>query len=330
MKKIRQSDVARQAGVSLTAVSRVVNQSGYVAEDVRIRVERAIAELGYVPTAHSFVQRRCVIGLILPYALLNPYFEKLEASLHQACLQMGFDTVFAKSERITNGTLIPLVKKLSALNICGIVIATFMDDHLEQTCRDVLNTCGLPIVFIERTADCYGFNRVIVDNRLGTHVATSHLVEAGHTHLLYINKTSTSEAEEERLRGFMDVIAGTNGRVQGIVHNCIGQSPRDAYIEVNKAFLNDPDITGILAWNDMYALGAMLCVSQQGKKIPDDVEIIGYDDILAPTLEPPLSSVHMPIEEIASVTVEILAKSHNSTRLVATRSVSLEPRLVLR
>ncbi|SBW03010.1 Uncharacterized HTH-type transcriptional regulator YkvZ (fragment) [uncultured Eubacteriales bacterium] len=75
MRRVRQSEIAERAGVSLTTVSRVVNQSGYVAEDVRKRVERAIEETGYVPTQHSFTRCKRLVGVVIPYGVLNPYFK---------------------------------------------------------------------------------------------------------------------------------------------------------------------------------------------------------------------------------------------------------------
>ncbi len=330
MKNVRQSEVAKQAGVSLATVSRVLNQSGYVAEEARIRVEKAIAELGYVPTTHSFCQRQKIIGIILPYGRFNPYFEKLELCLHQACKCIGFGTFFVKEEHITNETLVPLVKELTALQVCGIIIATFNDNNLEPSTRDTLTACNIPVVFIERTAGCYGFNRVCVENKIGTYMAANHLIETGHTQLLYVTKTIKSETEKARLNGFLDAVSEFNGQINGMVRHCNEYSPKAACEEVKNAFLENPSITGIITWNDTYSLGALLYVTQQCKHVPADIEIIGYDDVLASVLEPPISSVHMPIEEMASAAVEILAKNYNSRNPLSIRTVLLEPKLILR
>lgn len=329
MKKIRQSEVAKLSGVSPATVSRVLNNSGYVADEVRARVEEAMKQLEYIPAKHATPKRDPVIGLILPHALLNPYFEKLEYCLHHECIRIGFGTVFAKADRITNEALVPTLKELSGMNICGIVIASFSGNHLEPATRDALNACGIPTVFIERTANCYGFNRVTVDNRLGTSLATEHLVDNGHKKLLYITKSTQSEAEQARLNGFLSVVNQQEGEIQGFVSHCTEHDPKAAYQVTEEAFAKHPDITGIIAWNDMMALGAMLYVMQQGKRIPEDVEIIGHDDILAPSLKPPISSVHMPIEEIAAAAVEILSKNYYNND-IPNRTISLEPRLVLR
>lgn len=329
MKKIRQSEVAKLSGVSPATVSRVLNNSGYVAEDVRARVEEAMRQLEYIPVRHSTPKRDPVIGLILPHALLNPYFEKLEYCLHHECTRMGFDAVFAKADRITNASLVPTLKAVSGMNVCGIIIASFSGNHLESATRDALQACGVPIVFIERTANCHGFHRVTVDNRLGTGLAAEHLIAGGHKKLLYITKATQSEAEQARLNGFLSVIDQTEGQVQGFVSHCIEHDPKAAYHVTQEVFSQHPDITGIVAWNDVMALGAMLYVMQQGKRIPGEVEIIGHDDILAPFLSPPISSVHMPIEEIAAAAVEILSKNYHNNDM-SNRTISLEPRLVLR
>ena len=329
MKKIRQSEVAKLSGVSPATVSRVLNNSGYVAEDVRARVEQAMAQLEYIPSKRTTPKRDPVIALILPHANLNPYFGKLEYCLHHECIRMGFGTVFAKADRITNETLVSTLKDLAGMSICGIVIATFTGNHLEDATRAALNAFGIPIVFIERTANCYGFNRVTVENRLGTSLATEHLVKSGHKKLLYITKTTHSEAEQARLNGFLSVVERQEGAVKGVVAQCTEHNPKAAYQATEEMFVRHPDITGIVAWNDMMALGAMLYVMQQGKRIPQDVAIIGHDDILAPTLNPPISSVHMPIEEVAAAAVEILSKNYHNSDL-SNRTISLEPWLVVR
>lgn len=329
MKKIRQSEVAKLAGASTTAVSRVLNNSGYVAQDVRSRIEQAIQQLGYTPVAHTRSNPKKLIALVLPHGILNPYFEKLEFCLRQACTDAGFGTFFVKADKIDNSAIRSILCELRDTNACGIVIASFVDNILEDSTKEALHNQGVPVVFIERTAACSGFNRVNVDNHQGTFLATSYLINKKRQNLLYISKMTHSEAELARMQGFLDAIESAGDGVHGYVKHCSEHSPSAAWHATEEAFREHPDITGIVNWTDTIALGAMMYVIAQGKRVPEDVEIFGHDDILAPMLVPAISSVHMPLEEIASAAIEILKRAfYNPSTPI--RTVAMELTLTIR
>ncbi|MCI6435787.1 MAG: LacI family transcriptional regulator [Clostridiales bacterium] len=329
MKKIRQSEVAELAGVSIAAVSRVMNNSGYVSQDVRNRIEQAVQQLGYTPVSHSRPNSKKLIALVLPQGILNPYFEKLESCLHRACMDAGFGTIFVKADKINNSTMCSALRELENTNICGIVIASFSDNVLKDSTREELRRQGVPVVFIERTAGCTGFNRVTVDNHQGTLLATSHLIHKGHKELLYVSKTTHSEAEQARLQGFLDAIKLAGCSVQGYVKHCSEHKPSAAWYATEEAFREHPGITGIVNWTDTMALGAMMYVMSQGKRVPQDIEIVGHDDILAPLLVPAISSVHMPLEEIASAAIDILERAFYNPG-TPIRTVAMELTLTIR
>lgn len=331
MKKVRQAEVAELAGVSRATVSRVINKSGYVADDVRLRVEKAIAETGYVPVAHTSIPTKPIIGIIAPHGVLNPYFEKLALCLEQECNRKGYSAIFCNSYTVNNQTLTENAELLTSIGVCGIIIESFSDEHLKPSTRNSLTATGLPVVFIERTGDCYGFNRVLVDNFLGTYSATTYLLQQGHTHLLYITKVKKSEVERSRKNGFEKALEeANNNKISYHIGYCEDFSPESAFNATVEAFSQDPLITGIVAWNDTYAAGALLFAYSRKKNVPEDITIIGHDDVLAPNLVPPLSSVHMPIEEIASSAIEIVSNYCNSDEKPTIRTLSLEPKLIIR
>lgn len=332
MRRVRQSEIAERAGVSLTTVSRVVNQSGYVAEDVRKRVERAIEETGYVPTQHSFTRCKRLVGVVIPYGVLNPYFEKLTQCIHEECERQGYYAIFVNCRMVNNETLAAHAKQLSAIGVCGLIACCFNDEHLDEKTRNVLDKSNVPVVFIERTADCYGFNRILVDNMLGTYMAAKHLLDRGHKHLLYVTKKRPTEVERSRTGGFLKAMGEVpEGSVQYQVMTCPGViSPAAAFTAVKEAYEQDPEISGIMCWNDVYASGALSYTNQHGLNVPTDVEIIGSDDVMAGELSPPLSSVRMPLEEIALSAIEIIDKYQEPSDIPVARTVSLEPQLILR
>ena len=115
MKRIRQTEIAQRAGVSIATVSRVINQSGYVAEDVRKRVEEAIADLGYLPTGRFYAQRKRIVGVIVPNSTVAPYFERLSQCIQRECESMGYAAIFTHDDKLDNESLRNHASMLSRL-----------------------------------------------------------------------------------------------------------------------------------------------------------------------------------------------------------------------
>jgi LacI family transcriptional regulator len=332
VKEVRLTDLAKMAGVSLTTVSRVVNQSGYVAEDVRRRVEQAIEQTGYVHTARkASVRRDKLIGIITLNSPLNPYFAQMVYALQRQAENSGYYGLQVTAAKLDNETLASHAERLASIGVCGVIVCSFNDKSLDNAARAVLHCCGIPVVFLERTSGCFGFNRVLVDNELGTYSATQYLLRRGHTHLAYISLEKQTEVELSRSNGFLKAIENDgNSEVRHQTVQCKDATPKAAVEAMKAAYQKDPVLTGVVAWNDVYAAGVLHYFEQIGKRVPDDAEIVGHDNILAQHLSPPISSVEMPINEIAAAAVEIIDKCQNASASPSPRTITLEPKLVIR
>ena len=330
MRGINQKQIAEQAGVSVTTVSRVINRSGYVKEDVRKKVEEIISKTGYIQVEHSFTQKRRMIGIISTCMELNPYFSRFSLCIQKECEKENYQAVFLQASHITNQVLKDYTKQLAFMGACGIVVCGFEEQSLASDTRRELSECRLPIVFIERTADCYGFDRVLVDSEMGTQMAAKYLLEKGRRHLLYISQSGKTKVENARLEGLHRAVRGWKQESWCQEKFCSSFSPKEASDMVRRALEEDKDITGILAWNDIYAIGAVMAVLEKGRRVPEEIEIIGYDDILAGNLSPALSSVKMPIEEMAASALEIIIMKNTKRQKMVARTVTLEPKLVIR
>lgn len=332
MARVRLAELAKIADVSLATVSRVLNQSGYVAEDVRSRVERAVQETGYVHPAHK--RPLCtskLIGLVTMNGIFNPYFERMTQSLSEKAEQQGYYCIQVSSAEIDNDALALHAERLISLGVCGIVVCSFDEEHLGDNARTALGRSDVPVVFLERSGGCYGFNRVLIDNELGVYSATRHLIEQGHKNLLYISWYRLSAVERSRVKGFTRAIAeASEGSIAYQVQTCTSPTHSAAMQAMQTAFEKDSKITGVVTWNDIFAVGALHHLNKIGLNVPSDVELIGHDNVLAPTLNPPLSSVEMPIDEIAVAAIEIIDKSQNQKTPPFPRTITLEPRLVIR
>ena len=118
-----------------------------------------------------------------------PYFSRFSLCIQKECEKENYQAVFLQASHITNQVLKDYTKPLAFMGACGIVVCGFEEQSLASDTRRELSECRLPIVFIERTADCYGFDRVLVDSEMGTQMAAKYLLEKGHRHLLYISQS---------------------------------------------------------------------------------------------------------------------------------------------
>ena len=331
MKKISQASIAAAVGVSAATVSRVINNSGYVAKDVRALVERAINELGYTAAKKPSHFSQNLLGLILLRTGENFYFDRLSTAINEEAHKAGYKVIAMYAPFLNNATLQGYAESLFNSGICGLMICGFDDDYLNIDLRAFLQSSDIPIVFIERTAGSYGFNQVLIDNSVGTFYAAKHLIDNGHTHLLYIARRKSSTVETSRLEGFRRAIDEANNKaITYIVEYCPDQQIKWGYDAMQNALEKDPDITGVIVWFDGYAAGAMQYIYQIGRKVPNDIEIVGHDDTLAYILSPPISSIHMPFEEMAASAVEIIKLNRVQRSGAITKTISLEPKLVLR
>lgn len=331
MERVKLADIAKLAGVSLTTVSRALNKSGYVAEDVLKRIDLAIEETGYVhPERKNPLFREKLIGVITLHSTLSPYLGLLTQKIRDKAEENGYYVLQVSTPNLDNAALTYHAKRLIAIGVCGLIVCSFNSEHLESEARATLIRSGVPVVFVERAPDCQGFNRVLVDNELGTYSAARYLIKRGHSHLAYISLSKRLDVEFSRTKGYQRAVdEEAKGCITHHLLNCDVISPLAAAQALEEAIAKDPDITGVITWNDVYAAGAVSYFLNAGRRVPGEVEVIGHDNILAPHLNKPLSSVAMPVDEIASAAVEIIYRSQDNKSLLTPRTITLEPQLVI-
>jgi len=327
MSKVRLSDIAKKAGVSVTTVSRSMNGSGYVAEEVQVRINQAAVALGYVHPEHKKkTTRKNTIGVISSFGTLNPFTPALSATLQLRAASMDYYCIQSAPGYLDNEKLAFHAEQLSKLNVCGLLVATFLAETLNEETRTLLHSLDIPIVFLERADGCYGFNRVLVDSVIGTYSATKHLLNNGHRHLAYITHSRITSVESSKTEGFRRAIEESdNPNIKYTITACDDVNPLSAANAMRYALAQDPAISGVVAWNDLLALGAQPIL----QSATDKAEIIGYDNLLAPFLSTPISSVEMPIDEIATSAIEIIDKHVTAKTPPSPRTITLEPKLVL-
>lgn len=331
MKKAKLSDIADRAGVSIATVSRVIHQNGYVAAEKKAAIEEAIRQLEYqLPEKKSVPQKKPLIGSIISYEKTNYFHSQMMFSLASAAQQKEMGLLPLVLEQKDKKHFLKDLNWLVEEGVSGIVIVSVENITNDEESRTALRECGVPIVIVER-GSCYGFNRVLVDTSAGIYLATSHLLELGHKKLLYLGNELTNDVAYDRILGFQRAIQDhhLDPREQTTVI-LSGDSEQVGYEGIQKGLKLNPDITGIVTWSDAYAAGAFQYFREIGKSVPKDFSVIGYDDIFASLLSPPLTSVNNPIEEMAAAAIDMITQSAGPGADSSAKTVMFNPRLVLR
>ena len=329
MRKARPTiyDVARLAGVSTATVSRALNGTGQIAPATRAMIDDAVAQLGYHPNtaARSLVTRSTqTIALLLP-DITNPFYAALVSGIQERALETGHTMLLCTTEgdpeREEQYLSLLRAKQVDGVLVDGLVLPP---DRITRFVRE-----GLPIVCLDRDIDSTLVPLVQVDNRLGARLATEHLLELGHERIGHIAGTPDLGISDERIEGYRDAL-----RAAGIAVDpeliAVGSFTEEGGYEAARVLSDKWDLTALFAANDLSAIGALSALVQSGRRVPEEVSVVGFDDLrLSRFTNPPLTTVHQPAGEIARHAAELLLELA-SGRPVERMRYFLEPGLVVR
>jgi DNA-binding LacI/PurR family transcriptional regulator len=327
-------EVARRAGVSVGTVSNVLNRPEIVAPATRQRVLDAIAELGFIrnESARALrMGRSRTIGLVV-LDVANPFFTDLArgaeavADAYDAVLTLCNSAGDATRER-------RFLDHLEELRVRGIMItpAGGHDGRLEQ-----IAARGIPVVLVDRRADRPNCCWVAVDDVLGGRLAATHLLGQGHRRIAYVGGPMTIEQVSDRYAGSSAAVADANATGDGASITPI-ELPSLTVAAGRRAGRQLAELpaaerpTAVFCANDLLALGVLQEAIRQGRRIPQDLAIVGYDDIeFAGAAAIPLSSVRQPREQLGRTAAELLFEEINDGDRHRHRHVVFEPELVTR
>ena len=301
-------DIAKQAGVSRSTVSRVVNDNPNVNENVRKHVQEVIQSTGYHPHAAArslAAQRSWMIGLVLPRSVSNffidPYFPRLTQGIAQACNQNNYTLgLFLLETKDDEERILPRISRKGLLD--GILLQTApMGDKL----IDNLVKSDFPVVMAGRPFNTTDISYIDVDNINAAHQAVRHLVRLGYTRIGTITGLMNSTVGIDRNDGYKKAIREKGWEVDEHLIAEGDFSEESGYYALKQLLPADPD--AIFAASDTMAIGAMRAVREAGLRIPDDIAIVGFDDLpIASQTEIKLTTVRQPIVQFGVRAVETL------------------------
>lgn len=335
-KRPRIADVAREAGVSKTAVSFAFNSPDRLSPDTATRIREVADSLGYRPhpVARMLTQRRTMsLGVLTPQTLSvifsNPFFGAFNEGVASAAEESGYGLHFISP---VDGSL---ARAVGRATVDGVVAIGLSVHHPEV---EQIRQAGLPIVLVDSTA-LPELASVDVDDEGGARVAAEHLLDLGHKDFLVIGieppePGSSMEAEgvsSRRLRGYRSALAHAgvdlpdSSVVVGPAHVAGGIAA------LHRAWEDGLRPTAVLSMSDAMAIGAMRAARDQRLIVPDDLSVVGFDDIdLAQYTDPPLTTVHQPIRRKGEEAVRMLLSIIEGREPARSEHRRLETRLVIR
>lgn len=284
--------VAEKAGVSIKTVSRVVNDQGEISEETRQQVAAVIKELGYRPNmlARGLVtQRTYTIGLVIT-DIANPFFAEVARGVQDVARGHEYNVLLCNSDE-DQAEEWRTLHSLAAQGVDGILIfpSYYTGDNLAKFSQHYR-----PLVVMNHLPPTPTIGSVLTDNEQGAVLAVNHLVHQGHRAIAMVAGMESSPKRARRLRGFLQAMA-ENGLTIPEQHISIGLPTLESGYERTLQLLTaDPQITAIVGYNDLVALGAIRACQTLGRRVPQDCAVIGFDDIqLAALITPPLTTVRI-------------------------------------
>jgi DNA-binding LacI/PurR family transcriptional regulator len=326
--KITIYDIAKQAGVSIATVSKVINQGGRISEKTRIKVTKIMDELKYQPSVVASAltgKQTYTLGLLLP-DLANPFFAEIARSVEDRAQEMGFNVVICSTDNNLDKEerYISLLRQKS---VDGIIIATGARN--DALLKDLIRH-NLPVALIARDMPALAVDSVLVDDFLGGYLAASYLIKNGHKHIAVIAEDTGVMSSKERIRGYRHALeeAGIpfNPDLVRISDFSVisGKKSAGELLDGHDAF------TAVFACNDLLAIGTIQAARERKLSIPDDLSVVGFDNtILATIIDPPLTTIAQPIQDMGAQVVDLIIHHIKGTQTRNQRMV-LPPELVIR
>lgn len=322
-------DIAKLAGVSTSTVSHVINKSRYVSEEISERVNNAAKQLNYAPSALARslkMNQTKTIGMLMTTST-NPFFGEVVKGVERSCYQNGYNLILCNtegdSERMKSSIDTLLQKRVDGLILMCTTLAGERIDIFERY-PDV------PVVVMDWGPVLYASDKIQDNSFQGGYLATKYLIEAGHQNIGCITGPLAQYQAKMRYEGYKRALAESRLEINPdwvMEGDFSCEGGRDAFLHM----LDSHSLpTALFACNDMMAMGVVNAAHQHGLSIPQDLSLIGYDDIhIATFMTPPLTTIHQPKYRLGKAAVEALLARLDDKELEP-QVVQLEPVLVTR
>ncbi len=322
-------DIARLAGVSTSTVSHVINKSRFVSDEIAERVNNAAQQLNYAPSALARslkMNRTKTIGMLVTTST-NPFFGEVVKGVERSCYHQGYNLILCNTEG-DNQRMKASINTLLQKRVDGLLL---MCSTLEGERLDVFDRYpDIPIVVMDWGPILFASDKIQDNSLQGGYMAAKHLIECGHKEIGCITGPLIRPQAQMRYEGYKRALAeaGIAINPDWIVESdfeCEG-----GYQAFEKLYQRGKLPSALFVSNDMMAMGVIQAASQRGLRVPDDLSLIGYDDVhIAKFMTPALTTIHQPKYRLGKAAVDTLLYRLENPDTTA-QVVQLEPTLVVR
>lgn len=324
--RVTMAEVAREAGVSKQTVSRVLNNKGEISQATRNQVLAIIERLGYRPSSIArglATNKTMTLGLVVP-DIGNPFFSEItrgaDGAAHAAGYSLLLGNTFEDPEREA-----AVLRTLEEKRVDGIVLCSsrLSDGQLDTFCA------VQPVVLVNRRHIGTNVGSVRVDDATGASVAVRHLIQSGRKVIGFLSGPPTSHSGQQRAQGYAAALDEA-----GLTLDPTLQVDCPPYLQGGRQVALDlliarPDVNALFCYNDLVATGALQACAKLGRRVPEDVAVIGSDDIpLAEMVTPPLTTLHVSQQEMGASAIQLLLNKMNGGD--ECDEIVLHPQLVIR
>jgi len=304
-------DIAEYTKLSITTVSLVLNNKpSRITEETRRAVFDAAAKLNYTPNqmAVGLARKRTrMLGLIIG-DLENYFFASLATAVESACNKRGWQMLLCSTSN-RHSRDIEAIKLLVSRGVDGVLYNMSTDCTVEKAwqSKEIFEQYVLPVVIVDRSFHMEGENAVMIDHEMGGYLATKHLLNHGHRDIFCLTGPKHLSCSQNRLMGYRraleewDIPYNPQYTIRGDYTMQSGISAAETIARLSG--------TAVFAHNDMMAFGLYKAQSKMRKKIPNEISIVGYDDIsFCELLDPPLTTIRQPVHELGEAAVDRLIR----------------------
>lgn len=339
-------EVAKKAGVSIATVSNVINGTKYVSPELKSRVELAVRELDYQadPVARRLKSNNTGIIGVITGDMYGIFYSYVVEGISQIASKKDYQLILSDVNRVlyipdASERELELFRQFAKSRVDGIIFASVvnnekMESYIPRVRAEVNRFKYTPIVSIERDLTMYGVPSVSFNGYENSKKAVQHLVDAGCKKICFVAGPDFASISNERLNGYLDVLKENN--LESDPSRMISKgdySHQGGYRAMKELLDNVPDVDGVFCANDQSAIGALKVLKEYKKNIPEEIKIIGYDDIFVSSIiEPSLSTIHIRKRHAGKEAAKILFQLIDQGECAdyKAQNVQLAGRLVVR
>jgi LacI family transcriptional regulator len=327
--KIRQQDIADILGMSVSQVSRALNNKGDVAPGTRERIRELAKSLGYTPDiiAKSLRLKQTRSIGIIQFDVCNPFFATVIKGVDDVAQKHSYG-ILVSNTYVNEVKQEEIIKNMIARGVDGMLVSP-SDPY--NVCRSLLMQSNIPVVFFGNCpTDCKG-HCIVGDDLEGGYLATKFMLDKGYRELIYIGAGKNMVYSTKRAEGFRKALIERGLPYNdGMIHN-VGTTMEAGYVYMKGLLKNNIDIDGIFASNDVLSYGCLRALHESGVRVPGDIGIIGYDEAdVNEIINPRLTCIGQPKYEIAVSAAKLLLKLIESEEKIEPKTHFFKPKLIVR